>query len=72
MRNQSGTHRCSICNTVNSPFIETNIGDYKIKMSFTEDPKDSMHEICIECIESIEEVRSDYHFDDEEKEKTND
>lgn len=62
--NRGGYFRCSICNCVSNERIETNLGDFHPHMSFTNDPKDGLHFICIECDESIEEVRQDYQMDD--------
>jgi DNA-directed RNA polymerase subunit RPC12/RpoP len=64
--NRGGYFRCPICNTVSNPRIETNIGDYKEGLSFTHDPKDSRHYICVNCDEVIEEQRQDYAFLDRE------
>jgi hypothetical protein len=61
-------HRCTICNSVNIVDIETDIGDYKDHMSFTPDPSNKEHFICIECAEAIQEIRYDYAISDEELE----
>jgi len=65
---RDGRHRCSICNIVNNESIETEIGDYHSHMSFTADPKDPRHFICISCSESINDQlrefdeRDDYYL----------
>lgn len=66
--NKGGYSRCSICGCVSNESIQTNIGDYKSGMSFTTDPKDPMHEICIDCAEVIEDLRIDYEYMDEDDE----
>jgi hypothetical protein len=67
--NKGGHNRCSICNATSNEEIETDIGDYKAHMSFTPDPKDPMHFICIDCSEVINEQEQDYAYRDlEEKE----
>jgi hypothetical protein len=65
--NKSGHHRCSICNCVTNESIATEIGDFRSRMSFTPDPKDRMHDICIECAEVIQEQRDEYSYYDEEE-----
>ena len=62
--NRSGVHRCSICNTVNIPEIETNIGDYRDHSYWVNDPKDPNHFVCGECDAGIEEIRRDYDYQD--------
>lgn len=62
--NLGGHHRCSICNSVSNEEIETDIGDYKHNMSFTPDPKDKNHFICISCSDAINDLRQDYMMDD--------
>ena len=64
--NKGGYSRCSICDSVSNESIQTNIGDYKHGMPFTPDPKNPLHEICIECLEVIQEQRTDYEYLDEE------
>lgn len=58
-------HRCSICNCVNIVDIETDLGDYRDFMSFTPDPSNKNHFICIDCAEVIQEIRYDYLADEE-------
>ena len=60
--NRSGVHRCSICNTVNSEYIETNLGDYRPYQYFVNDPKDPSHFICGECDDSIRELQMEYEI----------
>jgi hypothetical protein len=60
-----GHLRCSICNCVSDESIETELGDYKSRMSFTADPKDNRHFICISCSEAIEEQRREFRERDE-------
>lgn len=60
-----GYFRCSICNSVSSENISTDIGDYKPNTSFTEDPKDHNHFICITCKEVIDDQLMDYEVMDE-------
>ena len=62
---ESKVHRCSICNSVSVADIETDLGDFKDHMSFTPDPKDPRHFICIECAEAINEVQFEYELEDE-------
>jgi hypothetical protein len=35
-------------------------------MPFAHDPKDSLHFICIDCEEAIQELRDDYEYEDDE------
>jgi hypothetical protein len=58
--NKGGYSRCSICNSVSNESIQTNIGDFRPHMSFAPDPKDTMHEVCIECKEVIQSVLDEY------------
>jgi len=60
--NRSGTNRCSLCNCVSNESIETEIGDYRHHMSFTQDPKFNDSVICITCAEVIEDQRQDYEY----------
>lgn len=56
-----GTHfRCSICNTVSNEGIETDLGDYRPHTSFTSDPKDRRHFICVTCDEIINDTLSEF------------
>lgn len=64
--NRSGVHRCSICNCVNVEDIQTDLGDYRGNMSFTNDPSNPLHFICIDCADEIEDLRQDYMEDDNE------
>lgn len=64
--NKGGYFRCSICNTVSNENIETDLGDYKAHMSFTHDPKDSRHFICVSCDEAIEDIRRDFSYMDDD------
>jgi len=63
--NKGGYHRCSLCSAVSNERIETNIGDFKPKLAFTNDPKNPMHFICIDCSDAIEEVRQDFEMMDD-------
>lgn len=55
--------RCSICNSVSSQMIETNIGDF-CDGHFVTDPKSELHFICEECAHWQVELMSDYYLDD--------
>jgi Fe2+ or Zn2+ uptake regulation protein len=68
LRNRGGYFRCSICDSVSNEFIETNIGDYKKHLSFVNDPKDHTHFICMECNDSVDDLRQDYEYMDDWKE----
>lgn len=63
--NTGGKFRCSLCNSVSNDKIATEIGDYKENMSFTHDPKNGQHFICIDCAEVIEDQRQWYEFQDQ-------
>lgn len=63
-RNLGGHHRCSICNSVSNEDIATEIGDYKGVMSFTPDPNDKNHYICVTCADEINDLRMDYDLMD--------
>lgn len=63
--NRGGYFRCPICNTVSNEHIATERGDFKPHMTFTHDPKDSLHFICNECADEIEDVRQDFEVYDE-------
>jgi hypothetical protein len=67
--NRGGHNRCSICNKVSNEEIQTELGDYQAHMSFTNDPKDPLHFICVECADSIEDQRQDYQYFDEYNEE---
>lgn len=60
---RSSNARCSICNSVSSVSIETNIGDYTPK-NFVPDPKDNLFHICEECKEQHESLMHDYELRD--------
>jgi len=64
-----GSHRCSICNKVDNESIETNLGDYESNLSFTYDPNDPSHHICIDCEEVIEDQRRDYAYMDQDEDE---
>jgi hypothetical protein len=66
--NKGGYFRCSICNCVSNESIQTELGDYSPNMSFTHDPKDHRHFICVSCDEAIQEVRQDFEYMDEDDE----
>ena len=61
-----GTVRCGICGNVSNENIETNIGDFRPGMSFTQDPKDKNQFICVDCSEVINDLRFDYELMDQE------
>ena len=63
-RNISGIHRCSICNSVNIPDIETDLGDFRERMNFRPDPNDSMFDVCIECAEVIDDVLMEFEYEE--------
>lgn len=63
-KNVGGYFRCSICNAVSNERIETNLGDFKEDVSFTHDPKDGLHFICIDCADAVEDLRQDFEFMD--------
>lgn len=65
--NLNGTHRCTICNCTSREDIATNLGDYK-KTRFMKDPKNPLFDICVECFESIQEVRNEFEFEELEDE----
>lgn len=65
--NKGGYFRCSICNTVSNESIATEIGDYHSHMSFTNDPKDPLHFICVTCDEVINDLRIDYEYLDDKE-----
>lgn len=54
--------RCSVCDAVSSPEIETNQGDYT-SMKFHHDPRDPTGMICSTCYNEVEEANSEF-FDD--------
>lgn len=58
--------RCSICNKVSSPGIQTNYGEYS-KKPFVPDPKDPLYFICMDCKEAHETTMLDYQRQDELK-----
>jgi hypothetical protein len=64
--NRSGISRCSICNCVSNESIETEIGDYRAHMSFTQDPKYRDSVICISCSEVIQEQLDEWSYLDED------
>ena len=61
-------HRCSICNCVNVADIETDVGDFRDFMSFTPDPSNGQHFICIDCADAIQDIRDEYAMTDEDLE----
>lgn len=67
LTNRSGTHRCSICNSVNNEDIETNLGDFNDHTYYVNDPKDPSHFICGECDEVIKDLMCDYEMDNEDE-----
>lgn len=55
--------RCSICNKVSTPEIETFPGDYKSDF-FVEDPKDKNNFICGECREIIDQTNAEFYYEE--------
>lgn len=50
--------RCSICNSVSSPEIETTVGDHR-PGRFFEDPKNKLFMICSKCFEEIQSTKDE-------------
>lgn len=53
------TFRCTICNKVSRPEIETDSGDFKHDY-YVEDPIDPASFICGECKEAIDLINLDF------------
>jgi hypothetical protein len=62
--NKMMIHRCTLCNKVNNPEIETEYGDFSEYMAFRPDPENPLFDICMECFEDIEDQFPDEEEDD--------
>jgi len=61
-------YRCSICNKVSDPSIETEVGD-TVRGHFHPDPKYRESYLCDACDTSIDILMSEYHLMDEKEER---
>ena len=65
----AGIHRCTICDAVSLEEISNNPENYKPRLYFYESPEDVTDVVCQDCLESVEDVSTEYIQDDDELER---